>query len=264
MSVSRTAVMTAALRAAETARPDRLFDDPLASAFVAAVRAAGEPVVQQPPGASEFAAIRTRFFDDAALTACAGGIRQVVLLAAGFDSRAFRLAWPNGVRLFELDLPATFALKEPVLDGVAARCTRTVVPVDLRGDWSGALDTAGFAVARPTAWLAEGLLPYLAGAECDRLLATVTGSSAPGSRFVFDQLGGTDRPAIRATADAIRATAGAQLVPTVDDPVRWLAGHAWRATVSRVPALGVHYGRPLPEYVDRAASDAVALVSATR
>ena len=165
MSVSRTAVMTAALRAAETARPDRLFDDPLASAFVAAVRAAGEPVVQLPPGASEFAAIRTRFFDDAALAACAGGVRQVVLLAAGFDSRAFRLAWPNGVR---------------------------------------------------------------------------------------------------ATADAIRATAGAQLVSTVDDPVRWLAGHAWRATVSRIPALGVHYGRPLPEYVDPAASDAVALVSATR
>jgi methyltransferase (TIGR00027 family) len=262
MSVSRTAVMTAALRASETARPDRLFTDPFASAFVAAAR---EPVVQLPPGASEFAAIRTRFFDDAALAAGQAGIRQVVLLAAGFDTRAYRLDWPAGVRLFELDLPEMFAVKEPVLHGVPVRCGRTIVAVDLRAEWSDPLRAAGFDAGHPTAWLAEGLLPYLGGAERDRLLATVTAASADGSRFVFDQLGGSadDAAAVRATVDAIRA-AGAPLESTMDSPVDWLARHGWRATVSRVPALGEHYGRPMPEYVDPAAANATALVSAAR
>jgi methyltransferase (TIGR00027 family) len=264
MSVSRTAVMTAALRATETARPDRLFTDPLASAFVAAAR---EPVVQLPPGASEFAAIRTRFFDDEALAAGAAGIRQVVLLAAGFDTRAFRLPWPAGVRLFELDLPETFAVKEPVLrdGGAVPRAVRTVVPVDLRADWSGALDAAGFVATEPTGWLAEGLLPYLDGADRDRLLALVTAGSADGSRFAFDQLGGeADHTAgVRATVGAIRA-AGAPVGSTMDSPVDWLAGHGWRAAVSRIPALGEFYRRPLPEYVDLAASNATALVSARR
>jgi len=91
-----------------------------------------------PPGASEFLAIRTRFYDDQVRAATAAGLRQIVLLAAGLDCRAFRLGWPDGVRLFELDLPEVFAFKEPVLASLAARarCARRVVAVGLREPWS--------------------------------------------------------------------------------------------------------------------------------
>jgi methyltransferase (TIGR00027 family) len=266
--VGRTAVWVAGMRAAEDARADRLFDDEFAGAFVSA---AGGGVAPQaaagPPGASEFLAIRTRFFDDQARAACAGGIRQVVLLAAGLDCRAFRLDWPGGVRLFELDLPEMFAFKEPVLAslGAVARCGRVVLAVDLRGQWTDTLAAAGFDPGAATGWLAEGLLPYLPSADSDRLLATVTGLSAPGSRLVFDYIEATaaDRPAMQATSNAVRQM-GAQLMPTVDSPADRLAEHGWHASLSRVPALGESYGRPLPADVDMVASNATVLITASR
>src|SRR5947208_1787873 len=157
--VSRTALLMAVLRTAEGKRADLLVDDPLAPAFVAAAGGGDTPAAALlPPGASGFLAIRTRFFDDAVLAACAAGVRQVVLLGAGLDARAFRLAWPPGVRLFELDLPELFAFKEPVVARATPKCTRIVVPVDMRADWTGPLTAAGFDGAAPTAWLAEGLL----------------------------------------------------------------------------------------------------------
>src|SRR5204862_7036682 len=136
---------------------------------------------------------------------------------------------------------------------------------DLRGDWAGGLAAAGFAATRPAVWLAEGLLPYFAAADAARLLAAVTAASAPGSRFAADHIDrvGSDRPAVRATVEAI-GTTGARVMSTVDSPVGWLTEHGWQASVSRVPALGERYGRPLPEFVDLAASNATALVAATR
>src|SRR4051812_28295285 len=102
--VGRTAVWVAGLRATEGARAGRLFDDRFAAAFVAAAgNGLAAETASVPAGASEFLAIRTRFYDDQARAACAAGIRQIVLLAAGLDCRAFRLAWPAGVRLSELD-----------------------------------------------------------------------------------------------------------------------------------------------------------------
>src|SRR5690349_21312242 len=155
--VGRTAVWVAGLRAAENARPDRLFDDPFAAGFVEAFGTAsgGAPAtVGVPAGASAFLAIRTRFYDDQARAAPASGARQVVLLAAGLDCRAFRLDWPDGTRVFELDLPDVFAFKEPVLAsaGAAARCVRSVVPVDLREPWADPLVAAGFAPDATTCW----------------------------------------------------------------------------------------------------------------
>ena len=267
--VSRTAVWLAGLRAIERGRADRLVDDHLAEVFVSAAAAGGgvPDTTGLPPGAREFLAIRTRFFDDQALEACAAGVSQVVLLAAGLDSRAFRLDWPTGVRLFELDLPELFAFKEPVLASAAVvpHCGRVVVGVDLREDWTGALAAAGHQSGGATVWLAEGLLPYLSQQEGERLLAAVTGLSAPGSRIAVDHLEATadDRPAMRSTADVVRRM-GANLTSTVDSPVQWLAAHGWRTTVSRVPALGERYGCPLPGYVDLAASNATALVAAVR
>jgi methyltransferase (TIGR00027 family) len=255
--------MTAALRASEQERADRLFDDPLAGAFVAAAGLADVPL---PPGASEFAAVRTRFFDDEAVAACAAGVWQVVLLAAGLDARAFRLDWPPGVRLYELDLPETFAVKEPVLAArdAIARCTRIVVPADLTGAWGHPLHAAGYDTGAATLWLAEGLLPYLDGPAGDRLFAAVTARSAPGSRFAFDYLehSAADQPAVRATVEAIRRT-GADL-STMDSPVDRLSGTGWQVRVSRAPALAERYGRPLPPGTDLAASNTMALISAMR
>jgi methyltransferase (TIGR00027 family) len=144
--VSDTALGAAEMRAAESLRADRLVDDPYAAAFVAAA----PPLFPDVPSfadETELAAlveagvtgvgVRTRFFDDQLEGACAAGCRQVVLLAAGLDTRAFRLDWPDGVRVFELDLPALFAFKEHVLaeQRASPRCDRRVVPVDLREDW---------------------------------------------------------------------------------------------------------------------------------
>src|SRR6266508_3496513 len=158
--------------------------------FVSAGGGEVTEAVAAPPGTSEFLGIGTRFFDDQARAACTAGVRQVVLLAAGLDCRAFRLDWPAGVRLFELDLPEVFAFKERVLASVRAapRCARVLVAADLREQWPGALTAAGFDQTAATGWLAEGLLPYLHPTDSEQLLATVTAVSAPGSRVVFDYI----------------------------------------------------------------------------
>lgn len=260
--VALTALWVALMRADEGLRPDRWFDDRLASAFAAAGGASDAAAI--PPGASDFMAIRTRFFDDQVLAA---DLRQVVLLGVGLDSRAFRLDWPDGVRLFELDLPDLFAFKEPVVadSGEVARCERILVRADLREDWLRPLEAAGFDASVPTAWVAEGLLPYLAAEDNDRLLVVIDVASAPGSTLAFDHLdgGAADRAAMRDTAGAVRSM-GTELISTVADPTAWLAGHGWRSEVFRVPKLGEDYGRPLPDFVDLAASNATALVSARR
>jgi methyltransferase (TIGR00027 family) len=160
-----------------------------------------------------------------------------------------------------------FAFKEPVLAsaGAVARCVRVVVAVDLRGRWTDAVSAAGFDPGAATGWLAEGLLPYLDRADGDRLLATVTELSAPGSRAVFDHIEATaaQRPAMQATSETVRQM-GAQLMPTVASPADWLAGHGWQTTLFRVPALGEDYGRPLPADADLVASNATALITANR
>lgn len=251
--VGRTAVWVAMMRAQESARPDRLFDDRLASAFAAAAgvgTGVGGDVAGAPPGASEFLAVRVRFYDDFLLDACAAGIRQVVLLAAGLDSRAFRLGWPAGVALYEVDLPELFAFKESVVAGFEEPpgCKRVPVPADLREAWPDPLTAAGFDPAEPTAWVVEGVLIYLPVADNDRLLAAVGDLSAPGSRLALDHMNhtGDDRAAVRETSAQVRKM-GAAFQSAMDDPVGWLAGHGWHATVDRVPAMAVAYGRPLPE-----------------
>jgi methyltransferase (TIGR00027 family) len=268
--VSRIAVWLAGMRADESTREDRLFDDRLAGAFAAAAGVGpggDEGGSALPAGAGHSLAIRTRFFDDQAMDACAAGIKQVVLLAAGLDSRAFRLDWPDHVRLFELDLPEVFEFKEPVLiaNNASARCERVVVPVDLREDWVPALRGAGFDPATATLWLAEGLLPYLTHAEGDRLLAAVGRLSTLGSHLVLDHLDKTaaNRPAVRTTAQTVR-NAGAPFMSMVDSPVEWLANYGWHARIFRIPALTESYGRTFPPDADMAAWNVGAFLAALR
>jgi methyltransferase (TIGR00027 family) len=195
--LGRTALGGARIRSAESARTDRLFDDPLAAVLVAAAEPDAVPDEESGAVGAAFAAgmvVRTRLLDDVAASA---GCRQVVLLGAGLDTRAFRLDWPPGTRVFELDRPAVVAFKERVLAGAVPRCDRTSVPVDLAGPWAVALLAAGFAAEVPTVWLPEGLLTYLSAEEAERLFETVTALSAPGSRLAFEH-GGSVLPRARA------------------------------------------------------------------
>ena len=196
-SVGATATMAATVRAIATGADRSLIDDPFAEPLVRAVGidlltrlATGE----LPPGdlvgqaAIDVAKLRTTFYDRFFLDATSAGITQVVILASGLDSRAYRLPWPTGTVVFELDQPRVIEFKTRTLAGLGAAPTadRRVAAVDLRDDWPTALRTAGFDPARPTAWSAEGLLGYLPPEAQDRLLDTITELSAPGSRVATE------------------------------------------------------------------------------
>jgi methyltransferase (TIGR00027 family) len=191
----------------------------------------------------------------------------VVVFAAGLDSRAFRLDWPDNVRLFELDLPDLFAFKEPVVAsaGAVARCRRGVIAVDLRGQWADALTIAGFDPGAATMWLAEGLLSYLEQAEVDRLLTTVTELSAPGSQMAFDytEQSGLDQLATYTTMAEVRHVS-ALLNPVEVTPADWLANHGWQYGRYGLQALGEQYSRPLPAGTDLVFWNANILVAASR
>jgi methyltransferase (TIGR00027 family) len=220
-SVGATATLVAAARAAASRETEPLIDDPFAEPLVRAVGidfftkiASGDlptPDDQTVMGVTRMTdnmAVRTKFFDEFFLDAAAGpvasdgaaagpvasdgaahaGIRQVVILASGLDSRAYRLDWPAGMVVFEIDQPEVIAFKTQTLaeQGAAPTCDRRTVAMDLRYDWASALREAGFDPQAPTAWSAEGLLGYLPPEAQDRLLDTVTDLSAPGSRVAID------------------------------------------------------------------------------
>jgi methyltransferase (TIGR00027 family) len=192
-SVGATATMAAMTRAIATRTDRPLIDDPFAEPLVQAVGidlltrlATGE----LPPGdlvgqvAIDGAKVRTKFYDEFFLDATNAGITQAVILASGLDSRAYRLPWPTGTVVYEVDQPQVIEFKTRALAelGAAPTADRRMAAVDLRDDWPTALRTAGFDPARPTAWSAEGLLGYLPPEAQDRLLDTITELSAPGSR----------------------------------------------------------------------------------
>ncbi|MEV0122131.1 class I SAM-dependent methyltransferase [Streptomyces sp. NPDC050703] len=198
--VGVTALLVAAARAIETHRHDSLAQDDYAEHFVRAAPASADwPVrIQQAPGGdanplwgrfARYFGLRTRVFDDFLLKAAhTGGARQIVLLGAGLDSRAFRLDWPAGCVIFEVDQGDVLTFKHTVLDGLSARprAARTTVPADLRGDWAGALADAGFDTRAPSVWLAEGLLFYLPAAAETRLIGTVDRLSTAGGALAYE------------------------------------------------------------------------------
>jgi methyltransferase (TIGR00027 family) len=250
--VNWTAVSVARVRAAESARPDRLIEDPWAAALAADVGQPPSSPVSDPAAESlrgalrHHVVIRTRFYDEVLLDACTDGLRQVVLLGAGLDTRAYRLPWPTGVRAFEVDVAAVLARKDETMLrlGVMPRCVRKAVPTDLRGDWAAALSAAGFQSTVPTAWLLEGLLIYLDADEATRLLGELDLLSAPGSRLATEA--GTSANTTAGSGPQARTTgvrslwrggAGPGLVP-------WLEEHDWSCQVSRLDAVAASFGRP--------------------
>ncbi|GLE51221.1 class I SAM-dependent methyltransferase [Mycobacterium montefiorense] len=206
-SVGATAVMVALARAAETGSADPLIRDQFAEPLVSTPELEGvrEQVTAWWAGAEEddpdgavraqeminYQAVRTHFFDAYFADATAAGIRQVVILAAGLDSRAYRLDWPAGVTVYEIDLPKVLAYKAQTLAGHGAAPTadRRPVPVDLRHDWPQALRDNGFDPVQPTAFLAEGLLPFLPAAAQETMFASIDALSGPGSQVAVENFG---------------------------------------------------------------------------
>ena len=201
-SVGATATMVAAARAAATKRPRPVINDPFAEPLVRAVgldvfnRVAsgeldfdgGDGGVGFPRMTDTFAA-RAKFYDDYFAEATAAGIRQVVIVAAGLDSRAYRLPWPAGTTVYEIDQPEVIEFKVSTLAKIGAEPTAShhTVGIDLREDWPAALQAAGFDTTQPTAWLAEGVLIGFLPPEAEvRLLDNVISLSAQGSRLAAD------------------------------------------------------------------------------
>ena len=196
--VGATATLVAAARALASRQGDPLVSDPFAETLVRAVGIApftqaldGQDDLTATDGARlliDVVAVRTRFFDDFLLDAGAAGLRQAVILAAGLDSRAYRLPWPAGTTVFEIDQAGVIAFKSRVLaeHGASPTAGHRTVGVDLRDDWAAALRAHGFDAAAPTAWIAEGLLIYLPPEAQDRLFDTITALSPPGSRIATE------------------------------------------------------------------------------
>lgn len=258
---SVTALGVAAVRAAESTRTDRVFDDPMAAAFLRHAGWEGPPAddgqrrrLRRLVG---WVTARTWFLDGVVRRACDGGCRQVVLLGAGLDTRAFRLPWPDGTRLFELDLPDIAAFKTGVIEaeGWRARCRRTVVPVDLEGDWATPLLAAGFDRAVPTVWLAEGLVAYLSARAADALLDCTARLSPPGSRLGLTLASPRHLERWRHVhpTDADTGDSGAARgAASPEDAPAWLAGHGWLATGTSPRQVLADLGRltPAPEGED--------------
>ncbi|MET9361807.1 SAM-dependent methyltransferase [Streptomyces sp. NPDC006632] len=249
-----TAVGVARVRALETERENALFHDPLAQAFATAggrgpsspAPAGDEAARRRRMGVAFSIVIRTKFLDDLLQEASASGVRQVVLLGAGMDSRAFRIDWPEGTRLFEVDTAAPLEFKESVLrqERAVARCERITVTVDLREDWPTALAAAGHDAAAPTVWIAEGLLIYLLQDAVELLLARIGARSAAGSRMGLTL--GPRGVIERFGADAVPGSAASLWVSEMpDDPVTWLAGHGWEAVSHTLRECAAAYGRPI-------------------
>ncbi|MTE17180.1 class I SAM-dependent methyltransferase [Nocardia aurantiaca] len=177
---------------------------------------------------------RTRYFDDYVSAATESGVRQVVILAAGLDSRAYRLAWPDGTVIYELDRPQVLEFKRDTLAeaGRKPRAERHEVAVDLREDWPKTLRDSGFDATAPTAWLVEGLLIYLTPDAQDRLFEAIASLSAPGSRVAIEQMDPLPEESVTAMTEDRDATDAAEWVGMIyneprTDSVDWFTARGW-------------------------------------
>ncbi|MFJ6887484.1 class I SAM-dependent methyltransferase [Streptomyces californicus] len=275
--VGVTALLVAAARAIETHRPDALARDVYAEHFVLAAQASqGWPVRpravrdgETDPLWERFAryfGLRTRVLDDFLLHSTHNGnARQVVVLGAGLDTRAFRLEWPPGCVVFEIDREEVLAFKHRVLGGLSAVPSAARVPLamDLRSDWAGALPGAGFDPAEPSVWLVEGLLFYLPPAAETYLIDTVDRLTPGGGALAYevklekDLLAYRDSPLYTATRQRI----GIDLLDLFDreprpDSAGRLAGRGWSTSVRTPFDFTRLLGRgPLPEPNDALAGN---------
>jgi methyltransferase (TIGR00027 family) len=292
-SVGVTALGVAAGRAAETNSDDPLIVDPYAQLFL---EAAGDGIwsvylndelpaeladvdprfKERIAAMTGYIASRTKFFDEFFLAAAAAGVRQSVILAAGLDARAWRLAWPDGSVVYEIDQPKVLAFKAETLEshGAAPIARYVGVPIDLRQDWPTALQEAGFDPGVPTAWSAEGLLPYLPAAAQDLLFERIQGLSAPGSRiaveafpndfFSADSVARREEQMARYRAATVKlgreafAESGNLLYEEErTEVVDWLHAQGWGTTALTADELMAGNGRSAPSDLDEAMPQSV-------
>jgi methyltransferase (TIGR00027 family) len=278
-SVGATATVVAMQRAVATRGPRPLIYDPYAEPLVSAVGvdaftrcARGEIDTTGGPfdvhRMSDGIAARTKYFDDFFAEAGAAGIRQVVILASGLDARAYRLRWPAGTVVYELDQPQVVEFKTGVLadQGAVPVIEHRPIGIDLRDDWPGALRANGFDPTRPTAWIAEGLLVYLPPDAQDRLLDNVTALSATGSRFAAENTGTITSEELQNMAGQIGAAQeqwrangsdGFDAVGQIDvtelfyagertESAAFLADRGWDVRLHKNSELYARYGLPEP------------------
>jgi methyltransferase (TIGR00027 family) len=244
-AVANTALLVAAIRAMESAREDRLFTDPFAEKLAgetgrelleAALASSGEQSTMQ-------IVVRTWFWDEALLRA-ARTARQVVILAAGMDARAYRLPWPNDTTVYEVDQPEVIAAKADLLADDRPRCRRVAVGADLADDWPGALESAGLDPQIPTAWLIEGLLQYLDENAVRTLFDRVDALAAPGSVLLYDVVGKAllESPFMTTVRQSM-AEQGSPWLFATDEPARLAERLGWSATVTDVAEPGNKWNR---------------------
>jgi methyltransferase (TIGR00027 family) len=199
-SVGSTALFVATARALEAQKPDPLAVDPYAELFCRAVGGPSADVLdgkvpEHPLKTADFGehfvnfqGARTKYFDEYFRRAADAGVRQVVILAAGLDSRAYRLAWPAATTIFELDRPQVLDFKGAVLNehGAQPHAERREIAVDLREDWPQALRDSGFDPAKPSAWIAEGLLIYLPAGAQEQLFTGIDSLAGHGSHVAVE------------------------------------------------------------------------------
>lgn len=249
-SVAKTALWTAAARARESRRPDRLFEDPLAA------RLAGHEGVKllshfhtrhAADEGNPFLPIRTRWFDDFLTAPGNPPVHQVVGLGAGLDARAVRLPWPEDTTLFEVDQADLLAYKEDRLrdSGLRSRCSRRLVQADLAGDWVSELVAAGYQPDRPSVWFAEGVLFYLPERLARSVLEQAAEVCHPDTRLAVDMIGtGVFHfPYTREFLDRL-ASAGSPWQFGTDEPANFLTACGWHVDVVTEPGFpDADYGR---------------------
>ncbi|GFG73084.1 class I SAM-dependent methyltransferase [Mycobacterium botniense] len=286
-SVGVTATMVAASRAMASQGPDPLLDDPLADPLVRAVGL--EPFVRLIDGEidvdddpllnrktrTERITVRTRFFDDFFVAAAEAGVRQAVILASGLDTRAYRLPWPAGMVVYEIDQPPVIDFKTRTLAelGAAPAAEHRPVGIDLRDDWPAALRHHGFHPDQPTAWSAEGLLPYLPPEAQDRLFDHITTLSAPDSRLATEHFpernAFSDERAQRFTQQWQRLGMDLDMSDLFYPGERsivvdYLSSHGWQVTAYPARELYERNGFEFPEDQIVAAFGDMSYVSAVR
>jgi methyltransferase (TIGR00027 family) len=286
-SVGATATMVAASRALASQGPNPLLHDPLADPLVRAVGLQSlirlidnevdleDDALLNRKTRTEQIAVRTRFFDDFFTSATDAGVRQAVILASGLDTRAYRLRWPSGTVVYEIDQPQVIDFKTDTLAGLGAEPTadRRVVAIDLRDDWPQALRQQGFDVTQPAAWSAEGLLPYLPSDAQDRLFDEITALSVSGSRLatehVPDPKAFTDERVERISERWRRLGVDLNMGDLFYRGERsvvidYLTGHGWQVTASPLPELYERHGFEFPQDEMMANFGDMSYVCATR
>ncbi len=291
-SVGATATMVAAARAAASRRPDPVITDPFAEPLVRAVGvdlftrvASGEADFADVDGGIGFPrmtdtfAARALFYDQFFAEAGAAGLRQVVIVASGLDARPYRLSWPAGTTVYEVDQPEVIDFKIATLAELGASPTaeHRAVGIDLRDDWPAALQRAGFDTREPTAWLAEGVLIGFLPPEAEvRLLDNVTTLSCTGSRFAADY--GSVAGVSEATQQQNRTMTESWREHGLDldiaelaypgehtDVAAHLQAHGWQTTTSVLSELFSAAGlAPLEEAAGQLPAESIGFVRATR